>query len=296
MNNPVLSLPLDLVVVADRLRPVNADYVELIAASMGERGQDTPIKVGPPDAEGRHRLIAGGHRVAAAQALGWDKIDAIVTEATGLQAELIEVDENLMRRELNALDRAVFLAKRQAIYEALHPQAAHGKAPKGKDRKLATFSPVPSFRAETAARIGLDETSINRIIRRAQLVRDNPGLHLALSRHPVADSGAELDRLREQGRKGSDSWTQMLMAHRWLPRDDEKVPQGVKPQVAVAMASSPVLTKLVAMREELRQLWTRTNVSREQLVSDLQAWCQRAEESGIAALQEMALRVKAARI
>ncbi|MFM8343106.1 MAG: transposase, partial [Betaproteobacteria bacterium] len=108
--------------------------------------------------------------------------------------------------------------------------------------------------------------------------------------------GAELDRLREQGRKGSESWKQMLIAHRWLPRDDEKVPQGVKPQVAVAMASSPVLTKLVDMREELRQLWTRTNVSREQLVSDLQAWCQRAEESGIAALQEMSLRVKAARV
>jgi len=108
--------------------------------------------------------------------------------------------------------------------------------------------------------------------------------------------GAELDRLREQGRKGSESWKQMLIAHRWLPRDDEKVPQGVKPQVAVAMASSPVLIKLVDMREELRQLWTRTNVSREQLVSDLQAWCQRAEESGIAALREMSLRVKAARV
>jgi stearoyl-CoA desaturase (delta-9 desaturase) len=37
-------------------------------------------------------------------------------------------------------------------------------------------------------------------------------------------------------------------------------------------------------------------VSREQLVADLQAWCQRAEESGIAALHEMSLRVKAARI
>lgn len=198
MNNPVLSLSLDLVVVTERLRPVNADYVELIAASMGERGQDTPVKVGPPDAAGRHRLIAGGHRVAAAQLLGWTQIDAIVTEATGLEAELAEVDENLMRRELSALDRAVFLAKRKAIYEQLHPGAAHGRAPKGKDRKLATFSAIPSFRAETAARLGLDETSINRIVRRAELVRDNPGLHMALSRSPVADSGAELDRLLEQ--------------------------------------------------------------------------------------------------
>jgi len=64
--------------------------------------------------------------------------------------------------------------------------------------------------------------------------------------------------------------------------------------VAQARDHSPALIKLVAMREELRQLWTRTNVSAEQLVIDLQAWCKKAEESGIAALQEFALRLRAA--
>ena len=48
------------------------------------------------------------------------------------------------------------------------------------------------------------------------------------------------------------------------------------------------------MREELRSLWTRTNVSADQLVADLQAWCQKAEDSGIAALQEFALKLRAA--
>jgi stearoyl-CoA desaturase (delta-9 desaturase) len=54
------------------------------------------------------------------------------------------------------------------------------------------------------------------------------------------------------------------------------------------------LAKLVSMREELRQLWTRTNVSAEQLVVDLQAWCRKAEDSGIAALQEFSLKLRAA--
>ena len=49
------------------------------------------------------------------------------------------------------------------------------------------------------------------------------------------------------------------------------------------------------MREELRQLWTRTNVSAEQLVSDLQSWCKRAEDSGIAALQDFSFKLRAAR-
>jgi stearoyl-CoA desaturase (delta-9 desaturase) len=59
--------------------------------------------------------------------------------------------------------------------------------------------------------------------------------------------------------------------------------------------SSPQLAKLVAMREELRQLWTRTNVSAEQLVADLQAWCRKAESSGIVALAEFSLKLRAAR-
>ncbi len=110
-------------------------------------------------------------------------------------------------------------------------------------------------------------------------------------RHTVR---AELDKLKAQGAKNSARWSELRLAKRWLHRDDERIPQGVKPQVAQALAQSPALAKLVAMREELRQLWTRTNVSAEQLVVDLQAWCKRAEDSGVAALQEFSLKLRAA--
>ena len=83
-------------------------------------------------------------------------------------------------------------------------------------------------------------------------------------------------------------------ARRWLHRDDDKVPADVKPQLAQARAEHPVLDKMVTMREELRALWSSTNATREQLASDLQAWCRRAEESGISALREFSLRLRAA--
>ena len=76
--------------------------------------------------------------------------------------------------------------------------------------------------------------------------------------------------------------------------DASHVEREVQQRMAQAVAQSPALAKLVSMREELRQLWTRTNVSPSQLVSDLQAWCKHAEESGIAALQEFSLRLRAA--
>jgi stearoyl-CoA desaturase (Delta-9 desaturase) len=105
---------------------------------------------------------------------------------------------------------------------------------------------------------------------------------------------AELERLTAQGAQNTARFSEMRLAKRWLHRDEDKIPHAVKAQVASAAAGAPALAKLVAMREELRLLWTRTNVSAEQLVADLQAWCRRAEESGIAALQEFSLKLRAA--
>lgn len=106
---------------------------------------------------------------------------------------------------------------------------------------------------------------------------------------------AEVKRLKAEGvAAGSAKLANMRLARRWLHRDEDKIPPHVKAQVASVCADSPSLSKLVTMREELRQLWTRTNVSAEQLVIDLQAWCKKAEESGIAALQEFAVKLRAA--
>ncbi len=104
----------------------------------------------------------------------------------------------------------------------------------------------------------------------------------------------ELERLHAQGAKDSTRWLNLREARAWLHRDDEKIPSRVKPRLQMALDDHPKLAKLVAMREELRQLWTRTNVSAEQLVADLQAWCRKAEDSGIAALQEFAIKLRAA--
>ena len=89
--------------------------------------------------------------------------------------------------------------------------------------------------------------------------------------------------------KGADL-SLLKAAKRWLHRDDDKVPAAARPQLAQARAAHPVLDKMVTMREELRQMWLNTSQSREQLAADLQAWCRRAEESGIAALQQFSMR------
>jgi stearoyl-CoA desaturase (delta-9 desaturase) len=58
------------------------------------------------------------------------------------------------------------------------------------------------------------------------------------------------------------------------------------------LARSQSLATLYAMRAELTALWNRTNATREQLVIDLQAWCHKAEASGIRQLQELSIRMR----
>ena len=102
---------------------------------------------------------------------------------------------------------------------------------------------------------------------------------------------AEFDALKAR-RADVSMWA---AAQRWLHRDDDKVPPQLQAKVAQVRAQSPALVKMHAMREELRQLWSNTTLNREQLAHDLQAWCRRAEESGVAALRDFSIRLRAAR-
>ena len=101
---------------------------------------------------------------------------------------------------------------------------------------------------------------------------------------------AELEALK--ARQGDVSALQA--AKRWMHRDAEKVPAAAQPHLDQARAAHPVLDKMVVMREELRQMWLNTSQSREQLTIDLQAWCHRAESSGIKALQDFSMKLRAA--
>jgi stearoyl-CoA desaturase (delta-9 desaturase) len=101
---------------------------------------------------------------------------------------------------------------------------------------------------------------------------------------------AEIAVLKSRG----DDSAMLKAAKRWLHRDDDKVPAAARPQLAEARAAHPVLDKMVTMREELRQMWMNTNHSREQLAVELQAWCRRAEESGIEALRQFSFKLRAA--
>jgi ParB family chromosome partitioning protein len=192
-TEPSRLVPLALIDVGARLREVDHDYALMIAGSMEAMGQLTPIEVRPMPA-GRFELVAGGHRLAAAQRLGWSDIRADIKEATDLEAELRQIDENLVRRELSALDRGTFLARRQQIHLTLYPDTTQGKTG-AMVRWHATAS--LSFASDVATKVGVSERDIRRSI--ARFTKLAPDVREKIVGTWIADNGVALDALVKIG-------------------------------------------------------------------------------------------------
>ncbi|TMV09852.1 chromosome partitioning protein ParB [Ruegeria sediminis] len=158
----ISELPVADITVESRIRPVSANGVAAIVASVRELGViKDPIHV----RKIRHRddklvLMAGAHRLEAARQLGWETIPATLWTCNDTWAQLMEVDDNLASAELTALDTAVFLARRKRIYEELHPETKQGAAGAAKRWDATELS---SFASAAAEKMGISERQIRKI-------------------------------------------------------------------------------------------------------------------------------------
>ena len=84
----------------------------------------------------------------------------------------------------------------------------------------------------------------------------------------------------------------VISAKRWLAVDGTKLPYDAKTSLADVLAGSEKLKKLYDMRTELMLMWTRSTLSRDQLLKQLQDWCVKAEASGVQALTDLSRRLR----
>jgi stearoyl-CoA desaturase (delta-9 desaturase) len=78
----------------------------------------------------------------------------------------------------------------------------------------------------------------------------------------------------------------------YLYRDESRLSEPERARVEQTLAQLPALQTAYRMRRELIALWARSMASREQLVRQLQEWCQRAEASNIGPLVEFSQRLR----
>ena len=185
---------------SDQPRSLATAAVDRLADSIRAIGLIQPITVRKAGvmvgglAEAGYQIVAGHHRVAAARALGWSEIDAIVIEAPEhLQAELIEIDENLCRSELTAAQRSAAVKRRKQIWGVLHPeeiQVAQLAPP-----EIGYGKPPPQnkgFAASTATVSNESKSQVNRHLARADALGEDELQRIVGT---SLDKGTELDAL-----------------------------------------------------------------------------------------------------
>ncbi len=78
----------------------------------------------------------------------------------------------------------------------------------------------------------------------------------------------------------------------WLQLDAQELSEPEQLKLNLVIQNSPKIYLAYTLRQELAAIWQRSNATKEQLVNDLEAWCRRAENSGIEALQKFSLRLR----
>jgi stearoyl-CoA desaturase (delta-9 desaturase) len=92
---------------------------------------------------------------------------------------------------------------------------------------------------------------------------------------------------------GSRERYQMLKkASRWFHREEAVLDEQQRERLPELIRDSQKLRTFFELRKDLSAMWERSNASREQLVAQLEDWCHRAEQSGIQALHDFAVRLR----
>ena len=190
-----IDYPLARIKVGQRMRPLAPAEIEAMAESLRQIGLLNAIHLLPDGT-----LVAGNHRRAAAELLGWTHIRARIVELNDIDAELAEIDENLRRSNLSILEEAEHLLRREELLEAKGSRAKPGdNQHTAGDGGGATVAPPP-VRLLDASQIFFHWTLLPRTLSLSHpiswLLRcPGVGQRVRVRCRPLAHSGRPVTRL-----------------------------------------------------------------------------------------------------
>lgn len=159
-----MKIAVDEIKINPGRRETSLSGIDELARSISEVGLLNPITVAPD-----YTLIAGLHRMEAVKHLGWTEIECTICSLDGLQAKLAEIDENVVRTALSAIEYGELLEHRKEIYESIHPETKAGLSQAaGMNRAVGKhvsdkMSPTSkSFAQDTAEKLGVSVRTVQR--------------------------------------------------------------------------------------------------------------------------------------
>ena len=147
--------------------------------------------------------------------------------------------------------------------------------------KVKKIAPTPRL---TSGKLVLDQDTLQAVLANRYEVMARYGKALKRAYRQ------ELAHLKEVGAR--EKYQVMRGARSWFHKEEAGLDEPQKRQLPQIFANSQKLKTYIDMRNELAAMWERSNASRDQLLIQLQDWCHRAEQSGIKALQDFAMRLR----
>jgi hypothetical protein len=87
------------------------------------------------------------------------------------EAELIQIDENLVRANLSDAERILHVARRKELYEKLHPETKHGGDRRSAGARSSSQNEnLKAFVADIAVKTGKGRSTVARDVTRAKKV------------------------------------------------------------------------------------------------------------------------------
>ncbi len=186
-----MKIPIDRIFVKKEKHRELGDLAEQVQ-SIQALGLINPISV-LSTGNSHYELIAGYHRLEACKLLEWTEIEARVypPDTDPLILRLIQLDENLIRKNGSALQRCNWQAARKEVYEKLWPETKHVTERGGPGRgKKNNGHSGRCFAEDTARKTGKSARDIRREVHIATNIA--PDVQEALWHTEVADIKTDL--------------------------------------------------------------------------------------------------------
>jgi stearoyl-CoA desaturase (delta-9 desaturase) len=150
--------------------------------------------------------------------------------------------------------------------------------------KLATVKKIAPTPKLSESKLVLDHDTLQAVLsnRYEVMARYGKALKRAYAQ--------EMSKLKEAGAR--DKYQIMRGARKWVHKDESGLDEPQRKQLPELLSDNHKLRTYIELRQDLSAMWDRSNASREQLLAQLQDWCHRAEQSGIKALQDFAVRLR----
>lgn len=187
---PVVAI--DQVRVGLNRRPLKDQKVAELMESIKANGLLNPITL-----DQQLNLIAGLHRLTACKLLGLDQIECkIIKYADAEHARLAEIDENLIRSELDPLERAEMWLERDQILDRLALRARPGDNQYSL-KASEMISPPPKTTFELAQEVGYTERTFQQGKQIAKSIV--PEVKAVIKNTPLAKSTTALLKVARAG-------------------------------------------------------------------------------------------------